>query len=85
MPPSKRGGMTVYVALSRLPRKKFKAPTVPATAEVTKDGSCQHSNIELLFEAEMAVRLRVGLVMLGDNWAVATASKARIEGRVVFI
>jgi hypothetical protein len=69
-------GICCVVEISQ---KRFRAPTVPAPAEITKEGSCQHSNIELPFDVEMAVRLRVGVVMLGDSCAVAAAARVRIE------
>ena len=68
-----------------LPRKRFRAPTVPAPVEATKEGSCQHSNIELPFEVEIAVKLSAGVVTLAESCAAAVAASARIEVNVVFM
>jgi len=59
--------MMVYVALDRFPRNRFNAPAVPACAEETNPGNCQHSNIELPLAAEMAVRFRLGVVVLTES------------------
>lgn len=57
--------MTVYEALSRGPRKRFKAPTVPACALTVKGvARAQHSRTDRPLAADMAVRFRVGVVLV---------------------
>ena len=56
MPPSKRGGMTVYVAFARSLMTSVDAPTVPAPVEVVNGSSRRHhSRTELPSCVMMAV------------------------------
>ena len=64
-------------ALSRFPKRGLKRPRFLHRLK-SREG-------ELPFDVEMAVRLRVGVVISGDSCAIAAAAKARFEARVVFI
>ena len=72
-----------YVAFAKSPRNRFRAPTVPAPDDATKPGSCQHSRTEAPSRAEMAVRLREGVVMLESwlCWAVAAMAERLMPRR----
>lgn len=52
------------------PRNKLNAPDVPAVADVWTPESCQHSRVDAPLAADIAVRLRVGVVTL-LSWAKA--------------
>lgn len=56
-PPSNLAGSTEYVADVRFPSCWIAEPLVPACDDTLNAGcSCQHSRMETLFAAEMAVR-----------------------------
>lgn len=56
-PPSNLAGSTEYVADVRFPSCWIAVPLVPAWDDTLNAGcSCQHSRMETLFAAEMAVR-----------------------------
>lgn len=52
------------VPLSSPPRARFSAPTVPAPAEGAKPGRRQHSKTEAPSRVVIAVRLRLGVVLV---------------------
>lgn len=50
--------------LDKSPKAWLRAPMVPADAEVTNPGSCQHSSIDFPLRVAIAVTFRVGAVIL---------------------